>query len=154
MIQHDMILKFFVCWHVFTTIRTDILVSRMIRFDMISKLMKLVKTFTFDFTFWASIGLHSTVREHVPFQMCSLTKWLLAMDTNVHLFFGVGYHMPLQWSCLAKWLLTFWTNVHLHGKQTRHLSVFGWRGSGTLSSQHGSICRTDKFKYFLWQNVT
>ena len=51
MIQHNMILKFFVRWHVLTTVRTDILVSRMIRFDVISKLMKLVKTFAFEFTF-------------------------------------------------------------------------------------------------------
>ena len=55
MIQHNMILKFFVRWHVLTTVRTDILVSRMIRFDVISKLMKLVKTFAFEFTFWAGV---------------------------------------------------------------------------------------------------
>ena len=71
----------------------------------------------------ALVWLLPTVGEHVPFQVSSLTKWLLATDTSVNLFFPMGDRMHLQSSCSAKWLLVFWTNVHLHRKQTSYLSA-------------------------------
>ena len=70
-----------------------------------------------------SVNLFFAVGKHVPFQVCSLTKWLLATDTSVNLFFPMGDRMHLQSSCSAKWLLVFWTNVHLHRKQTSYLSA-------------------------------
>ena len=70
-----------------------------------------------------TVNLFFAVGKHVPFQVCSLTKWLLATDTSVNLFFPMGDRMHLQSSCSAKWLLVFWTNVHLHRKQTSYLSA-------------------------------
>ena len=62
-------------------------------------------------TFWARVCLHSTVSEHVSFQICSSTKWLLALDKSVCSFFAVGDHVSLQMSYLTKWLLAFWASV-------------------------------------------
>ena len=57
------------------------------------------------------MGLFSAVSEHVPFQMSSLTKRLLALDTSVYLFFVVKYHVPFQISCSSEGTPTLFTVV-------------------------------------------
>ena len=91
---------------------------------------------------WAGVGLHSTVDKHVRFQIYSLTKWPMALDTAEALVFlwvimctlkcpaqpndllhwrhqyastfpDVPFHLPLQIFKRVKWLLVVWTNVDL-----------------------------------------
>ena len=111
------------------------------------------------FTFWASVGLHSTVGEHVPFQIIISTKWLAALDTTICPFPAVHFHVLLHISQTIKRLFTFWTNVQpsttVHEHMFRHFTsvldgALTTVAFYTLTGWDFSLCLCTDFNFGSW----